>query len=392
MEYNKTIISQIRMANISDDEQVKLQTSYIQSGEKVITLGDTQYIIQKCPELFYKLLELTELKHELKMILHNTPDALRVVTTTRMLEIELIQTAKLDGLKLDKTAIRNIIINDSSKKQRVRDLIDFHNQILSSPFTVESPLHMRKLYYDYVKQYLTANDLAGLGPVYRNNRLRRSVSKQYKSVRGASNEFDIYNNMITTLDYLNNSDENIFIKIAIFHYLMEVNQPFSKYNGMINRLITNSYLYPQIGIASFALSNTLVQNKTDYYTLVEETADQLNVNDLTAFVYNFISYIIDSINYIKRFLAQNNKRIEKFVTKLTNLDISNNEKTCLVILHQAHLVGEPLSTKQLVEQSSLTNPTVLKCMTKLEQNNYATITKPGKQKIISLNPEWLKSL
>ncbi|WOO88359.1 Fic family protein [Mollicutes bacterium LVI A0078] len=392
MEYSKTIVSQANLANMNSRDIAAIQTQYKNNGSVALKMREDEYTIQKCPELFYKLLELTELKHELKDLIRNTPDPLIAVTTNRMMEIELIQTTKLAGIKIDKQRVRNAILNQSTKKIREVDLVAYHQQLLDNNFTVNNSIELRKLYYDYTNKYLTNGDLAGLGPMFRNKPLRKSVSKQYKTTRGVDSEIDIYNNMNSILDYLNNDSENIFIKIAIAHYLFEYNQPFSKYNGLMNRLITANYLYSEIDLAVFALSNTLVQNKTKYYTLVEETTNDLNINDLTAFVFNFICYIIDSIEYIKKFLTQNSKRIDTFSSKVEQLELTTNEKTCLVILYQAHLVKEPLTTKQLVAHSTLTNPTVLKCMTKLEQSGIATISKPGKQKVICLNSEWVSSL
>lgn len=385
MDYIRTIKSQ---ASSLDQRQIKaLQEKYLNTGTEVLLLSDRQYIIQKCPELFYKLLELTELRHHLKATLAQTPSALCQVTTNRMLEIELIQTTKLAKIKIDKQGLRNVIISRSSKQRREANIINFNRKLTRKQTKTYTPLLMRKQFYDYTSNYLTAADLNGLGPVFRNKPLRKSVSPEYRHVRGLNSELEIYDDMTKVLNYLNNDDENIFIKVAIVHYLIEYTQPFSKYNGLYNRLLTANYLYPQIGIGVYALSNTLVQNKSKYYQLIEETADDLSINDLTAFVYNFICYIIDSINYITRFLEQNNKRTLNFKTKLEKLDLSSNQKLCLEILHQASLVKEPLTTTQLTEQSGLTNPTVLKCMTKLEQCGFATITKPGKQKVISLNQQ-----
>lgn len=392
MKYTKTIVSQYNQADHDTEVLEQLQTAFKATGEEVITINDQSFIIQKCPELFYRLIELTDLKHELKAIIQATPDTLLNVATIRMIEIEIKQTCKLANIKLDPTAIKKIIVGNSSKQYKDRKIIEAFNNLQFEQTKIENSLQLTKLYTDQLVERVPKSNLRHLGPVFRKDMHIDSVASNYRNIHGLESETSIYNAVNQCLSYLNTSNENIFIKTAIFSYLFEYIQPFANYNGYINRFITSSYLYPEIDIASYAISNTFVQNRQDYYKLLDETADALNVNDVTAYVYNYLQYIIDSINYLKKFLQANIKRIEKFNAKLATLDLTNNQKLCLEIIHQAFLVNEPLTTNQVVTQSKLSNPTALKCMSRLEAMHIATIDKPGKVKMIKLNSEWVRSL
>lgn len=392
MKSTQTIVSQFNQANQDLDLLKELQSEYLIHGEDVIEINDQQFIIQKRPELFYKLIELTNLKHELKTIINDTPETLLNVTTIRMMEIEIKQTCKLSNIKLDSNAIKKIIVGNSSKHFKDRNIVEAFNRLQHEPLVVENSLQLMKLYTDQLIERISKSNLKHLGAAFRKDQHIDPVAKNYRKIKGLAVEDNIYSAINQILDYLNNSQENIFIKTAIFSYLFEYIQPFGSYNGYIARYIASGYLFDEIDIASYALSNTFVQNRGDYYQLLNETADEMNVNDLTAYVYTFIEYTIDSINYIKKFLQGNVIRIKNFSNKLATLDLTNNQKLCLEILHQAYLVNEPLTTNQVVSQSGLSNPTALKCMSKLEALDIATIEKPGKVKIIKLNAAWIRKL
>ncbi len=392
MNYTETVVSQFQQANQSKKLLEELQANYKQTGEEILTLNNETFIIQKCPELFYKLIELSDLRHELKAIIKDTPETLLRVTATRMLEIEIKQTCKLSTIKIDSDAIKKIVVNKSSKQFKERNIVEAFNNLQTEQVRIENSLQLSKVYTDQLIERISKTKLKHQGPVFRKDMHIDASARNYRNIRGLEIENNIYSCVNQILDYLNNSPENIFIKTAVFSYLFEYIQPFSSNNGYINRFITSSYLFPEIDIASYAISNTVVQNRNDYYKLLNETADKNNPNDLTAYVYKYLCYIIDSINYIKKFLQGNITRIEKFNNKLTTLELTNNEKRCLTIIHQAFLVNEPLTTNQVVNQSGLSNPTALKCMSKLETLGIATQEKPGKVKMIKLNTEWIRSL
>lgn len=392
MNYTETVVSQFQQANQSKKLLEELQANYKQTGEEILTLNNETFIIQKCPELFYKLIELSDLRHELKAIIKDTPETLLRVTATRMLEIEIKQTCKLSTIKIDSDAIKKIVVNKSSKQFKERNIVEAFNNLQTEQVRIENSLQLSKVYTDQLIERISKTKLKHQGPVFRKDMHIDASARNYRNIRGLEIENNIYSCVNQILDYLNNSPENIFIKTAVFSYLFEYIQPFSSNNGYINRFITSSYLFPEIDIASYAISNTVVQNRNDYYKLLNETADKNNPNDLTAYVYKYLCYVIDSINYIKKFLQGNITRIEKFNNKLTTLELTNNEKRCLAIIHQAFLVNEPLTTNQVVNQSGLSNPTALKCMSKLETLGIATQEKPGKVKMIKLNTEWIRSL
>lgn len=392
MNKTTTIASQFAAMNEDQAMLAELQTNFLVEGESVITIADTEFIIQKCPELFYKLIDVIELKHKLKATLRETPDTLHKVAVSRMLEIEVAQTTKLSNLKIDREAIKNIVVNHSNKGYRERNIIEAYNNLQTTDLHVENAIKLRHLQSVHLGKILSKSNLKHMGPLFRKDQQLDPVAKNYPNIKGLSSETEIYDMINQLLDYLNNNDENLIIKVGVFHFIYEYIQPFNKYSSYIGRFVTIGYLFPEIDIASYAFSNTLVQNRSEYYTLINETASSLNVGDLTAFVYKFICYIIDSINYILKFLEHNIKRSEAFNQKLDSLELTNNEKRCLAILYEAHLVGEPLTTNQLTEQSALSNPTALKCMSKLESVGIATIEKPGKQKIITLDKQWAKTI
>ncbi len=390
----KSIVSQYNHSGRSDSFLKELQTTFLKDGENVIYINNKQFIIQKCPSLLYKVIDITKLQGDLKQILDATPGILKRLTIIKLLEDEIEQTNSIENIHTNRKSVRELIEGVSDKKKRrEQQIVKHYMQILEDNITLNSPEDISSLYYNFLKDYISQDDLNEMGNLFRSGGVDVMTSKNKIIHSGVGGEENIFLALETLLTYLNDDvDENIFIRVAAFHYFFGYIHPFYDGNGRMVRLITASKLHPELDIASLAISDVIANNQSVYNKMFDETNSQFNVGDITSFVYKFLEFIeeavITTISHIKR----NNMLIDVFNSHLHSTKIDDTNKTCLSIIYQASLVNENLSKNDLCKELDLSKPTLNKRLAQLEDNSFLTINRNVKPNIISINDKWFSTL
>lgn len=389
----KSIVNQYNHSGRSDSFLKDLQTTFLQDGENVIYINSKQFIIQKSPSLLYKVIDLTKLQADLKQILDDTPGILKRLTIIKLLEDEIEQTNSIENIHTNRQSVRELIAGVSDKKKRrEQQIVKHYMQILEDNITLESPEDISNLYYSFLQDYISKKDMDEMESLFRKDGVDVVTAKNKIIHGGINGEDNIISAVDTLLSYLNNNIENIYIKVAAFHYFFGYIHPFYDGNGRMVRLITASKLHPELDIASLAISDVIANNQSVYYKMFDETNSQFNVGDITSFVYKFLEFIeeavITTISHIKR----NNMLIDVFNSHLHSTKIDDTNKTCLSIIYQASLVNENLSKNELCNELDLSKPTLNKRLAQLEENHFLTINRDVKPNIISINDEWFSTL
>ncbi|WOO88349.1 Fic family protein [Mollicutes bacterium LVI A0078] len=389
----ESIVSQYNHSGRSDSFLKELQTNFIQDGEKVIILNNKQFIIQKIPSPLYKVISLTELQGELKRVLDHTPLVLKRLTITKLLEDEIEQTNSIENIHTNRQSVRELIAGVSDKKKRrEQQIVKHYMQIFEDNITLDSPEDISNLYYSFLQDYISKKDLDETGSLFRKDGVDVVTAKNKVIHSGINGEDNIISAVDTLLSYLNNNIENIYIKVAAFHYFFGYIHPFYDGNGRMVRLITASKLHPELDIASLAISDVIANNQSIYYKMFDETNSQFNVGDITSFVYKFLEFIEEAVRTTLTHIKRNNMLIDIFNSHLNSTKLDDTNKTCLSIIYQASLVNENLSKNQLCKELDLSMPTLNKKLAQLEDNNYLTINRSVKPNIISINDVWFNTL
>ena len=86
------------------------------------------------------------------------------------------------------------------------------------------------------------------------------------------------------LAYVNNSDENPYIKATVAHLWFLTIHPFDDGNGRIARTITNYILSKELSFEHcyFSISTAIAKEKKNYYALLEKTQKLLSNKDLNS--------------------------------------------------------------------------------------------------------------
>lgn len=201
----------------------------------------------------------------------------------------------------------------------------------------------------------------------------------HKGIVGENTIIEIIQN---ALSFLNNEEVNLFLRLAIFHYIFEFVHPFYDGNGRVGRYIISSLIKKEKSdVFAFRVSSGINAQKNKYYKAFENTEDTRNYADLGTFVYSFLDIFEHeydaSIKYAieKRDLMNelNKKYIDNGHFK------SKSEKAILFILIQAHVFSDfGVSVSDLKDATDLSDKTVRRALESLQDNNMIKEERMGK--------------
>lgn len=133
--------------------------------------------------------------------------------------------------------------------------------------------------------------------------------------------------------YINNnhlSDVDPLVKVAIIHHQFESIHPFYDGNGRTGRIINVLYLVCQdlLQLPILYLSRYIIENKNDYYVLLQEVRDTGHWENWLLFMLKGIAdtakQTITLINSIKILMQQYKHQIREKSPKIYSQDLLNN--------------------------------------------------------------------
>ena len=133
--------------------------------------------------------------------------------------------------------------------------------------------------------------------------------------------------------YIN--DDNIceldpLVKMAIIHHQFESIHPFYDGNGRTGRILCILYLYAQklLKIPVLYLSRFIIQNKSQYYKLLQETRDTGDYEPWILYMLTGVEktsrQTIEIIKNIQTIMADYKQRIRRDLPKIYSQDLLNN--------------------------------------------------------------------
>lgn len=186
----------------------------------------------------------------------------------------------------------------------------------------------------------------------------------------------IFSLMSNLEKYINDdslSDVDALIKMSVIHYQFESIHPFYDGNGRLGRILNILYLVQKglLQIPVLYLSRYIIQNKADYYRLLQEIRDSNNWEDFILFMLKGVEEIslqgITLIKSIKELMMDYKHRIRKDLPKIYSQDLINN------------LFKHPYTKIDfLVDDLKVTRKTARNYLEKLSDLNYLQKQKIGR--------------
>ena len=142
--------------------------------------------------------------------------------------------------------------------------------------------------------------------------------------------FDTISDLIKNLEeYLNNDADDVspLIKLAIQHYQFESIHPFYDGNGRTGRIINVLYLILKglLNEPVLYLSSFIIQNKGDYYRLLQEVRTKNNWEDWILYMLKGIEQTaqstIEQINKINHLFSETQKLVQDKLPRIYSKDL-----------------------------------------------------------------------
>lgn len=142
--------------------------------------------------------------------------------------------------------------------------------------------------------------------------------------------FDTISNLMKNLEeYLNNDEDDIspLIKLAIQHYQFESIHPFYDGNGRTGRIINVLYLILKglLNEPVLYLSSYIIQNKGNYYRLLQEVRTKNNWEDWILYMLRGIEQTalstIEQINKINHLFSDTQKLVQNKLPRIYSKDL-----------------------------------------------------------------------
>jgi len=142
--------------------------------------------------------------------------------------------------------------------------------------------------------------------------------------------FDTISNLMKNCEeYLNNDADDIspLIKLAIQHYQFESIHPFYDGNGRTGRIINVLFLILKglLNEPVLYLSSYIIQNKGDYYRLLQEVRTKNNWEDWILYMLKGIEQTaqstIEQINKIKHLFSETQKLVQDKLPRIYSKDL-----------------------------------------------------------------------
>lgn len=283
---------------------------------------------------------------ETRAILKKLPSAhrylaeLKGISATIPNETILINTLALQEAK-DSSAIENIITtHDEWYKAQLFEHI-FTNEATKE---VNNYAEALKQGFEFVrnKKILSNNDILQIQSILEQNDAGYRRLPGTALINQASglviytppqDNFTISNLMNNLEDFINAkevSDIDPLVKMAIIHHQFESIHPFYDGNGRTGRIINILYLVLNdlLDLPILYLSRFIIQNKTDYYKLLQEVRETGNWEGWILYILNGVEQTaketIVLITQIRKLMQSYKHQIRKNLPKIYNQDLLNN--------------------------------------------------------------------
>lgn len=332
-----------------------------------VNIGENAAFICQTPDIYKQIISIERLDKAVDAVTNTLPQLAISQFASKCLIDEILLTNNIEGVHSTRKEIGEILQDLSTHDRRNRfvglvakyaALEDDHTM---SFMTCQD---IRKVYDDIFYEEIKATDSENLpdGELFRRSGVEVQSATQKVIHKGLSPESKIIDTMNQSLKVLNDDSIDIFIRIAVFHYLFGYIHPFYDGNGRTSRFISSyllsRHLNPLIG---FRLSYTVKENISKYYKAFDVCNDPHNKAELTPFVEMFLNIVEISLQQLLETLEEKKYKWEYYRQHIGHLP--NAEKTDISYMYelliQAALFSNiGISREELLSQLKLSENTV----------------------------------
>lgn len=332
-----------------------------------VNIGDSTAFICQTPEIYKRIISIERLDKNVSELYFSFPDIAIDQFTTRCLIDEILLTNDIEGVHSTRKEIGEILqdLSTHNKRNRFVGLIAKYVMLeRRQPMSFKTCQDIRKVYDDIFYEEIKANDPENLpdGEIFRRSGVEVQSATQRVIHKGLMPESRIIETFEQSLSVLNDNDIDIFIRIAVFHYLFGYIHPFYDGNGRTSRFISSYLLSRELTpLIGFRLSYTIKENISKYYKAFEVCNDPHNKGELTPFVDMFLSIVEISMQQLLETLEEKKQKWDyywKRIKLLPSADKANMFKLYDVLIQASLFSNIGIGRDELIKHMGLSENTV----------------------------------
>ena len=332
-----------------------------------VNIGDNTAFICQTPEIYKRIISIERLDKNISELYFSFPDIAIDQFTTRCLIDEILLTNDIEGVHSTRKEIGEILqdLSTHNKRNRFVGLIAKYVMLeRRQPMSFKTCQDIRKVYDDIFYEEIKANDPENLpdGEIFRRSGVEVQSAAQRVIHKGLMPESRIIETFEQSLSVLNDNDIDIFIRIAVFHYLFGYIHPFYDGNGRTSRFISSYLLSRELTpLIGFRLSYTIKENISKYYKAFEVCNDPHNKGELTPFVDMFLSIVEISMQQLLETLEEKKQKWDyywKRIKLLPSADKANMFKLYDVLIQASLFSNIGIGRDELIKHMGLSENTV----------------------------------
>lgn len=332
-----------------------------------VNIGDNTAFICQTPEIYKRIISIERLDKNVSELYSSFPDIAIEQFTTRCLIDEILLTNDIEGVHSTRKEIGEILqdLSTHNKRNLFVGLIAKYVMLeRRQPMSFKTCQDIRKVYDDIFYEEIKANDPENLpdGEIFRRSGVEVQSDAQRVIHKGLMPESRIIETFEQSLSVLNDNDIDIFIRIAVFHYLFGYIHPFYDGNGRTSRFISSYLLSRELTpLIGFRLSYTIKENISKYYKAFEVCNDPHNKGELTPFVDMFLSIVEISMQQLLETLEEKKQKWDyywKRIKLLPSADKANMFKLYDVLIQASLFSNIGIGRDELIKHMGLSENTV----------------------------------
>ncbi len=320
-------------------------------------------------------------KEVLKLCLNVPKEAINHFIKTCLID-EIQKNNEIEGVRSTRKEIKEAYDN---RGNRFIGIVNKYQKLRSrEDIQLTTCEDIRNLYDDLVLPEVVEEneDNRPDGVIFRKNKVSVYGSGLEPIHQGLYPEKQITESMEGALKYLNNGDEELVYRIAVFHYLFGYIHPFYDGNGRLNRFISSYMLSKEFElIYSYRLSYTIKENQSSYNRAFKECNDDKNMGELTVFVDIFLDILLESIDNLIDALNKRKEVWEACMQVIKVLPNASNEKYATLyksLLMFRLFTDAESSIIDLKNETHFSEPTLRKMLKTLKELSFVEETVHGK--------------
>lgn len=303
-----------------------------------VNIGGNAAFICQTPEIYKQIISIERMDKAVDAVANTLPQLAISQFTSKCLIDEILLTNNIEGVHSTRKEIGEILqdLSTRDKRNRFVGLVAKYAALEDNQtMTFKTCQDIRKVYDDIFYEEIKATDPENLpdGEMFRKSGVEVQSATQKVIHKGLSPESKIIDTMNQSLAVLNDDDIDIFIRIAVFHYLFGYIHPFYDGNGRTSRFISSYLLSRQLNpLIGYRLSYTVKENISKYYKAFDVCNDVHNKGELTPFVEMFLNILEISLQQLLETLEEKKHKWEYYCQRISGLP--NTEKNDIAHLYE----------------------------------------------------------